>query len=169
MITRNANIIIDGMPSISGVRECIQEFLGGTERLKTLESYYNNSGAIRGRIRRKSLPNNRLAHAYSQYIVSVASGYLVGSPVQYTAKGDMDALLDVYRRSKMSSVDSELAESASIYGVGVELVYFNEKGQIKSAKVDRFNAFVVYDDTVEARPLLGIRWVAYKDNGTKHY
>ena len=169
MIIREKNIIENDIPKTAEILDCIKEFLTGAERLQKLDDYYANKGKISERARKKGLPNNQLAHAYPQYIVSVASGYLVGAPVQYSAEQDIEALTGMYRKSKMASVDSELAESASIYGVGVELLYIDEHSAIKSAKVERPSAFVVYDDTVEAKPLLGIRWICRSKGSVKSY
>lgn len=163
MIVRNKNILSEGVPSVKLVQECIKEFLQGEDRLKKLADYFANKNSILIRQRPKTKINNRVVHPYAQYIVGIASGYLVGKPVQYTAEQEIEDLLAAYRTCNADSIDSELAESASVFGVGVELVYMDEYSKVKTAKVDRQSAFVVYDDTVAAKPLLGIRWVKYKE------
>ena len=107
------------------------------------------------------MPNNRLPHDLPGYIVTVSSGYLVGEPVQY-AKADaadqlaFDTLNAALKMCDTASVDAELAVDAAVYGKGVELCYADRDAQPKVAQVDPRSAFVVYDDTVEHLPLLGI-------------
>lgn len=152
MITRGK------IDNIKDILDCVKEFRGFGDRLSLLSNYYKGELDILGRRRKNGLPNSRLVHNFPQYIVGVASGYLIGKPVQYSAESKgFEALVDSFRACNIDSVDGEVAECASIYGVGVEIVYADEKGRPKSAALDRQNAFVVYDDTVEHKPLAGVK------------
>ena len=129
------------------------------KRLDRLHDEYLGKSAILGRVRSRGLPNNRLAHNYAGYIVSVSSGYLVGSPVKYSLPDQPDALLPIKEaldRSDCASVDAELAVDAAIYGKGVELCYADEQAQPRTAQIDPRRSFVVYDDTVAHQPLFGV-------------
>jgi len=131
------------------------------KRLNMLHDYYTLKHGILGRARLSGVPNNKLQHDLPGYIVTVASGYLVGKPVQYAVAGGtetttFDALKQAMDKSDTSSVDAELAVDASVYGKGVELCYADEQAQPKVAQIDPRTSFVVYDDTVEHKPLLGI-------------
>nr|HPJ01781.1 phage portal protein [Candidatus Limiplasma sp.] len=53
-------------------------------------------------------------------------------------------------------IDAELAVDAAVYGKAVELCYADHQAKPRVAQADPRHAFVVYDDTVEHRPLLGI-------------
>jgi SPP1 family phage portal protein len=89
----------------------------------------------------------------------MAAGYLIGAPVTYTDDNQAEALAkltDIYRAANTDSVDNELAEHASLYGVGVEMLYLDERARLKTAALDPARSFVVYDDSAEHRPVMGI-------------
>ena len=140
-------------------------------RLNRLGRAYAGQGAIASRVRSAGLPNNRLAHAYPRYIATMAAGYLVGRPVEYGAPGQeaaLDTLRAMYGACDMASVDAELASDASIYGRGVCICYADEGGKPRCATLSPKEAFVVYDDTVEHRPLFGVHWLEQADeNGRR--
>lgn len=167
MITR------EEINDIKDVVACVKEFNDGGDwentRLQKLDDYYKGNLDILYRQRRNGLPNSKLVNNFPQYIVGVASGYLIGEPVQYSAREDITVLTDAYSNCNIDNVDGELAENASVYGVGVEIVYADDKGRPKSASLDRKSAFVVYDDTVEHNPIAGIRWIISEKNGVQTY
>jgi SPP1 family phage portal protein len=93
----------------------------------------------------------------------MAAGYLAGTPVMYGSAAQPDALaaaMEAYRAANADNLDAELATQASLYGVGVELLYFNERARVRFATMDPTRAFVAYDDTVAHRPLIGLHWRA---------
>lgn len=167
MIIRDRNIPITGK-TVSGA---IAEFMRDTRpRLARLGRAYDGQGAITRRTRSAGLPNNRLVHAFPRYIVTMASGYLVGKPVTYDDKAQpeaIEALREAYAACDMGSVDAELAADASIYGRGVCICYADEAGRPKAATLHPTEAFVVYDDTVEHRPLFGVHWLERYDAAGK--
>ena len=159
MIVRDKDIPVTG-ETVGGA---IAEFLRDTRpRLDRLCKAYEGRGAITRRTRSPGLPNNRLVHAFPRYIVTMASGYLVGKPVSYDdgAQGEaVNALREAYAACDMDSVDAELATDAAIYGRGVCICYADEHGRPKAATLSPKTAFVVYDDTVEHRPVFGVHWL----------
>ena len=158
MIVRDKDIPVTG-ETVTGA---IAEFLRDTRpRLDRLGRAYEGRGPITRRTRSPGLPNNRLVHAFPRYIVTMASGYLVGKPVTYDDKEQAEAvgaLREAYAACDMDSVDAELATDASIYGRGVCICYADENGHPRAATLSPRCAFVVYDDTVEHRPLFGVHW-----------
>lgn len=136
-------------------------------KLCRLGKAYEGQGAITSRVRSAGLPNHRLVHAYPRYIVTMAAGYLVGKPVAYSAPAQaqaLDVLRAMYAASDMGSVDAELAADASIYGRGVCICYMDEQGRPRCATLSPKEAFVIYDDTVEHRPLYGVHWLEQVDD-----
>jgi len=167
VIVRDRNIGI----SAQTVRGAIAEFMRDVHpRLEKLGKAYEGRGAITGRVRASGLPNNRLVHAFPRYIVTMASGYLVGKPVEYSCKEQEEAvkaLREMLDASDIGSIDAELATDASAYGRGVCLCYANEDGAMRCATVSPKTAFVVYDDTVEHKPLFGVHWYERYDEAGK--
>ena len=163
MIKRAERYLVDGMPTDTMLRSVLQEHAGNIPRLTMLRDYYRGKSAITKRERAKGLPNNRIAHPYARYIVSVATGYLIGQPVAYTSDEHEDALqpiTDAFDKCSIKSIDTENARHAAVYGRGVEYIHVseNESGQILpcSVALSPEQAFVVYDDDYHNKPLFGI-------------
>ena len=159
MIARSRKVMENG-PRREVLNACVQEFLTGAERRQRLRSWYEGRHEILDRTRAAGLPNVKLVHDYPRYISTMAAGYLVGRPVEYEAEeaqqSALDAVKERYSRCAVDSVDAELAKNASIYGRGVELVFADESALPRTASLEPWNGFVVYDDTVERRPLFGV-------------
>jgi len=158
------------LPSAGALRACIQEFLMGAERRERLMDYYQGRHAIEDSRRASGMPNHRLVHGFPRYIATMAAGYLTGCPVEYEAedgqKAALEAVLKEYERCAADNVDAELARYASILGRGVELVFADSGARPRMAALDPRRAFVVYDDTVEHAPLLGVRLLpVLRDDG----
>lgn len=169
MIVRNREYMQEPVP-VEMLNSVLAEYQQGQERRKRLEKAYNNDRDILQRTRPEGKPNNRLAHGFPRYIVTMASGYLLGGPVTYRSDDQAEQLqqvMDAYNASDMASVDIELARQASIYGKSVEMTYADEDAQPCSAALDPKAAFVVYDDTVAHKPMFGVTYsVRTKVDGT---
>lgn len=162
MIKRAARYLVNGMPSDTMLRSVLQEHMQNLPRLNMLGKYYRGESDITGRERAKGLPNNKIAHPFARYIVSVATGYLIGQPVSYSAD-DQDAALqpitDAFDKCFVASVDAENARHASIYGRAVEYVHASEMAELVlpcSVSLPPEQAFVVYDDDYHNMPLFGV-------------
>lgn len=140
------------------IKGCIAEHQAGLQRMNMLYRAYKGEADILKRTMLSGLPNNKLVHSYPRYIVAIAAGYLVGTPVNYQSETKLDDLLDAYKSARVDSVDSELAKDASLYGKAVELVYADENSQVRTSALDPRSAFVVYDNTVENKAMLGVRY-----------
>lgn len=139
----------------------LEEWRRDLPRLERLRRSYENDRDILRRTRLSHLPNNRIAHGYAKYIVTMSAGYMIGKPVSYAAPKGMEkalqAVTDEYARTDIDSVDIELARHAAIYGRAVMIVYADENAAPRTATVRPENAFVVYDDTIESRPMFGVQ------------
>lgn len=161
MFTMNPALLeADGTPDAALLLAMLQRHKEERVRLDELSRYYNREHPIVSRKRLKGLPNNRLVHDLPGYIVTMAAGYLVGNPVVYTPPEDMgkdfEPISQALAAACADSVDMELAVDASIYGRGVEVCYADGEARPRIAQMDARTAFVVYDDTVEHNPLLGV-------------
>ena len=159
MIQRSSGDLRDGLPTAVMLRSVLREHLNDCARMKRLREAYNGHSAIAGRTRGHGLPNNRIAHPFARYIVAVTTGYLIGRPAAYRAEGEstaLDAILDVYRRGSVAAVDAENARNAAIYGRGVEYVHTDGEGLPHAVALSPLDAFVVYDDGYDMRPLFGV-------------
>ena len=150
----------DGLPRTDTLEAILREHDHQRERLVRLHGMYAREHSIMRRTRLKGLPNNRLVHDLPGYIATMAAGYLVGNPVRYTAaEGQEEAftpVLEAYEAASVESVDAELAMDAAVYGKAAEVCYADAEARPRVAQLDARSAFVVYNDTAEHAPLLGI-------------
>lgn len=149
----------NGLPPPEMLASVIAEHTHQLPRLQKLKSYYLGNNAINSRARDHGLPNNKIAHPYARYIVAVSSGYLVGQPVAYSMPNESDVLnliVDSYRRISASSIDTENARNAAIYGKGVEYIYLDASANPRAAALSPEHAFVVYSDSYDVEPLFGV-------------
>lgn len=163
MITRPKSCITpEGYVAKKALESVLTEHGKTAEEMSKMRDYYDGEHDIKSRHRSSGLPNNKLVHAFPRYITTMASGYLIGSPVSYLVPDDaqkaaLQELSDAYDKMNADSVDAELAKHASIYGVGIELAYADEQSNPRTASIDPRGAFVVYDDTVAHAPLFGVQ------------
>ena len=172
MIVIDREWLADGEPSPELIWEVLKQFDGERFRLNELKDYYDGEHSISERWRGRGAPNYRLSHDLPGYIVAMTSGYLTGEPIQYTVNGEwtgFQTLLDCLRRSAAGSVDSELAADAALYGKGVEMYYADENAMPRLCQADARNAFVVYDNTVEHRPVFGVMLTERPTNSYYQY
>ncbi|HQA98187.1 MAG TPA: phage portal protein, partial [Clostridia bacterium] len=157
MITIKANTLDRGVPSWEAVRRCVREFEAGLPRLARLARYYEGRHDILARTRLPGLPNVRISHAWPRYIAQVSAAYLLGEPVRLEGPEPAAASLrDLLNHAGADSIDMELALQQAVFGRAVSLCYENAAGQPCACAPDPRSAFVVYDDTVERQPLMGV-------------
>lgn len=171
MIKRSEGCIVNGLVARDALVFCLDEHRDNCRRLDELEKYIKNEPPIVDRIRTTGKANNRLIHNYARYIVKMASGYLIGSPVAYSdekQQSALEAVMEQYRAFDAQAVDMELAKAASKFGRAAEILYADKEANPRCAAIDPRSAFVVYDDTVEKKPLFGVHFSAItKNDGTR--
>jgi SPP1 family phage portal protein len=146
----------------------LSERAHAVRRLEEAWRYYAGEHAILERQRRsKGTANNRLVINHAKYIADMASAYLIGNAITYSAGDDpgLEPLLAAYDASNIDSVDAELARHAAIFGRGAEIVYADQAARPRAAALDPRSAFVVYDDTVAHNPLIGVHIIPRVDEG----
>lgn len=132
-----------------------------------LKNYYDGNHKVLHRRKEKYLSNNRIVCNHAKYITDTLTGYMTGNPVTYTGKSDISLLTDMLQKSESDTQDTDLAHNISIYGRGYEMAYMSsdEIPHIKLENCSPQNAFVVYDDTVEHKPVFSVYYFAvYDDN-----
>jgi len=139
------------------------------DKLTELYDYYMGNHKILSRTKEKGAANNRLVCNHAKYITDCTTGYFMGSPIQYLSRTDKDIsrITDALRHADSETEDIDLARLGSIFGVSYEMLYLSgdKIPEIKLASIDPRNAFVVYDDTVEQKPLFGVYYMPmYNEN-----
>ena len=143
--------------------------------LKKLKRYYIGEHSILEHKRRNpNAPNFKTVANHAKDIADTATGYFLGSPITYnnTGKSDLDPLLVAFDNAEVDQVDTQNALNMAIYGRAYEYIYVKEGlNELDSASLDVENTFIVYDDSIERRPLFAVYYYEVKDDSkdTKTY
>jgi len=161
MIIRSQFTLRNGEVTPSLLAGVLAEHNRQAARYRRLKNYYMGDTEVMRRSRAVGLPNNKIAHPFARYIVMVAVGYLVGESVGYKTDAAqrkvLDRVLSAYKQADIAAVDIENARNASIFGKSVEFVTLPEDGDLPVPyALSPESAFVVYDDSIEHKPLFGV-------------
>ena len=143
------------------IEKLIERHGAQISRYKMLMDYYLGKHAIQNRRKTsESTSNNKIVCNHAKYIVDITKSYLLGNPVTYAVAAgyDIEAVKNSYLAQDIATVDGALEKQMSIYGKSFELVYTDENSEPKSVCLSPANTFMVYDSTVDKRPLLGVHY-----------
>lgn len=136
-------------------------------RLDELDDYYEvkNPTIFNRKDREAHLSDVRLAHGYARYISSFIQGYLVGTPIK--VKHPDEAInAAVQQHDKQTGADklnADITLDLSIYGRAYDMTYRNSRDLDRVVRLNPLQTFVIYDDTVEVKPIAGVRYKEGKD------
>ncbi len=145
------------------------------EDLQKLKRYYIGEHSILEHKRRNpNAPNFKTVANHAKDIADTATGYFLGSPITYnnTGESDLEPLLIAFDNAEVDQVDTQNALNMAIYGRAYEYIYVKEGlNELDSASLDVENTFIVYDDSIERRPLFAVYYYEVKDDSkdTKTY
>lgn len=130
-----------------------------------LQDYYEGKSAILDRQMEAGKPNNKLVANYPGYIVDMINGYAFGKPVAYASRDEklMQAMQDILNYNDEHAHNKELAKSMGIKGRAYELVYADEDGNLRLARLGAEDCIMVYDTAVNPEPTFVIRYYAIND------
>lgn len=155
----------DGSIPIELIRKCIDNHKAMIDRYKKLDSYYDGEHKILARtLSNSSLPNNKIVANHAEYITDMATGYVFGCPVNYAGNG-ADELNNIFTAIDEDSHNNELALDMSIFGVGYELLFMNDKEvpHPELAASSPLNSFLVIDNTVKHKPMFAATYYEKHD------
>lgn len=130
-------------------------------RIKRLKSFYIGQSDIKKRsMADPSKPNNKIDNPFGAYITDTITGYFTGKPVTYSSNDDllMAKLQLVYDINQEQTHNSKLSKMLSITGTAYELLYMNEANEIKFSLLDPEEVFMIYDNSIESKPLAAVRF-----------
>lgn len=136
-------------------------------RFDMLDGYYVGRQSILTREKPDTRINNKVMINHAKYIVDLATGYLLGSPIDYQVNDgiNIDPVLEAYKAQTMENTDFELAKGCGIFGMDYEYVYANEEAEPRSVTLDVRNTIIVYDDTMVHNKLFGVTYrPVFKDD-----
>ena len=143
------------------IQELIAEHKEYIEAYKELKDFYTGNHAIlKQKAKDKYKPDNRLVVNFAKYIVDTFNGYFIGNPVSmfHENKTVNDYLAYVDGYNDQSDNNAELSKICSIYGHGFELVFNDENSEIGITYMTPVDGFVVYDNTIQNKPLFACHY-----------
>lgn len=143
------------------IQELIAEHKEYIEAYKELKDFYTGNHAIlKQKAKEKYKPDNRLVVNFAKYIVDTFNGYFIGNPVSMFHEdktvNDYLAYIDGY--NDQSDNNAELSKICSIYGHGFELLFNDENSEIGITYMTPIDGFVVYDNTIQNKPLFACHY-----------
>lgn len=157
------------------IYKLIRKHANEREDLRKLKRYYIGEHSILEHKRRNpNAPNFKTVANHAKDIADTATGYFLGSPITYnnTGESDLEPLLVAFDNAEVDQVDTQNALNMAIYGRAYEYIYVKEGlNELDSASLDVENTFIVYDDSIERRPLFAAYYYEIKDDtkDTKTY
>ena len=141
-------------------------------RIKVLQDYYLGETDIKKwpGSRNPENAHNQVATGFARYITNIRVGYFMGNDIQFKVTPEEDnqkSLADTIdeqikqfnQDSNESYIDEMIEKDLPVCGRAYDLVYVNEnENTLNLAKVDPITAFVVYDDSIKAKPLFAVRY-----------
>lgn len=160
------------------LNEALPIHLANSAEINFLYRYYKGKQPIRNRKKdiRDNI-NNKVIVNRANEIVSFKTGYLVGNPVQYVCRegenDDINTLNDYMFIEDKAAKDKELADWFYICGTAYRFIRANETTEKEKSPFDVYTldpryTFVVYSNTIEHKPLMGVTYIKRK-NGTFVY
>lgn len=147
-----------------------------------LWSYYKGRQPILNRVKEvRPEITNKIVENRANEIVSFKSGYLMGEPLQYVSRGNAENIADAINQlnefvfaEEKPAKDKELADWFHICGTSFRMVLPDEmageddESPFEIYTLDPRNTFVVYNNGLGNKPILGIKYVV-DENGVVHY
>ena len=130
-------------------------------RIKRLFDYYKGNSDIKKRMMEDAnKPNNKIDTNFSSYIADTINGYFMGKPVNYQAGESGKMLLAhlqlIMDKNHEETHNQKVAKSTSIAGIGYELLYTDDKGNIRFKDISPLSSFLIYDTSIEENVLAGV-------------
>lgn len=131
-------------------------------RLDELDDYYlgNNRSILEGKRRKEEhMADHRATHNHARYVSQFIVGYLTGVPIEvkHSEEKVQETIIDINNINDGDALNSELTLDCSVYGRAYELIFRSKDDENRFTLLSPLETFVIYDDTVEQKPIAGIR------------
>lgn len=143
------------------INALIQRFkLKEVPRLNKLFQYYKGEQEIMQRSRGEGKPNNRISNPWARFISTTATSYFMGNPVSYSSTDDklLETINDIFKNNNEQSQNTKLSRDSSVGGIGYELLYLDEEGDLKFDVLNANECFMIHDSTIKGNVLAGVRF-----------
>lgn len=154
------------------VSDLINEHSGYIADYQKLENFYKGNHEILSATKKATYkPDNRLVVNFAKYIVDTFNGYFIGNPITVSHESETvnDYVEYVDGYNDQMDNNAELSKIMSIYGHGFELVFNDEMGEVGLTYMTPIEGFIVYDNTIQAKPLFACHYGLDSDKNTVGY
>ena len=164
--------------SPTDVRDYIKKHSVLIGRYANLQDYYLGKHLILENGAADKDKENKLVHPYPKYITDFNTGFFMGQSVKYVATAldeeEDDRFLEEYQSicnyNNEAKENLTLAKTCSIKGEAYELLWVDDKANVRFKAIEPDNAFLIYDMSIEDRVKFGIRYyVSQVDGKTSTY
>lgn len=154
-------------------------------KLNKYKNYYDGIQAILNKsYADQSKPCNKSVINYCKNVTDSYCGYLATPGyISYQSNDDIEDIMNILRYNDFQAEDSDLLLHALIYGVAAELMYLDEKSQVRFRLIDPTSCFGIYDDSLTGDLMYFVRMYkasdwddgdtynvdVYSDFSIKHY
>lgn len=154
------------------IKELISKHNEISKEMKKKKDYYLGNHEITERklLEKVEGPDNKVIINHAKDITDTATGYFLGSPIKYTTTADTDIekLIDAFSKAGTDENDYDNALDMSIYGVAYEYIYAKEDStELDLKSLEPENTFIVYDDSIEQKPLFAVYYYTRHDEKSK--
>lgn len=150
------------------------EHEANVNELNYLYDFYKGKQPILEKVKKvRENINHKVVENNAYFLVEFKKGYVFGEPIQYVQRGDA-ADKEILRLNsymlaeEKQTKDSDLAEWLYIAGVAPRMILpekENEESPFSIYNLDPRNAFVVYNNGLGNKPLMGVTYFT-KEDGT---
>lgn len=150
------------------IAEYIREASAEKQRKQRLfDMYLGKSSPDKGHIA-EGRPNNRAYTNFAKYITDTAAAYFAGVSPRYVFEDRNEAELfnRIFDRNDETQLNYSIAEGMGICGAAYDIVYLDEKSNIRIALIDPRELTPVYEDCIETALAAAIRDFAVYKKGT---
>jgi SPP1 family phage portal protein len=162
----------------SSVQDWITCFQNSIQPIrKKLGSYYDGHNAIVKQHTSKNRPNYSVNINLAKYITDVATGYVFGEDIKYTADTEnamqvLEKIDYINQSTKASDVDFNVGGDMSCYGIGYQMIMVEQGDESIEDRVilTRLNpeyTFFVTDNTILQKPICAIYYYSYVEQKQK--
>ena len=136
------------------------------KRYKFLQDYYRGEHSIISEGGASRDKDNKIVNPYPKYITDFNTGFFMGKGIKYIAADiegtEDDEFLETYTEicdhNNETKENLILAKTCSIKGEAYEVLWINEDGDIRFKVIQPENAFLIYDMSIEDKPIYGVRY-----------
>ena len=161
ILSRAPIFVFDRDEEVTGdvALEFIREHQKSLARYDELYNLYiNHSQILRIPAKENFKPDVRLSVPFVKYITDTFVGYFNGVPIKKSHEDEsfLEIISTFDNNNDMEDEESELLKLACVYGHAFEYMYQNEEVQTKTIYTSPREMFLVFDTSIEQKPLFAI-------------